>query len=339
MSEGFTIPKYFFNQNLKMIQRLQKRLIIPSTEFNKDEYSAIRSVLGNDVFIKSYTKNDIILPNGQLIVDVEFEQIDFNSFKIYKVSNAKQLNVNSDKYIVEFKRDNISDETPVYVKLIKPKLNNDSDSFYIRLYSCKQEVPYESEKKNQLYEPLAIHYYGLQVLDHSDIQHDFCSIFGNSKLSYHGTQLETKLDNNFKNVINKIPNEIIKVDPKKEMKAFTELNTITKDYVNNYYNISCFKKSDLINEMKVIVPKDENDYKEILKYKNCIIDFRELNRYSLGKLLSNLHFGFVILTNIRSPTTMIYFNDKDYLLEDKMINYTVLTVCLDLENVIEFYSK
>ena len=230
-----------------MIQRLQKRLIIPSTEFNRDEYSAIRSVLGNDVFIRSYTKNDIILPNGQLIIDVEFEQIDFNSFKIYKVSNAKQLNVNSDKYIVEF----MYNDNPIYVKLIKPKLNNESDSFYIRLYSCKQEVPFESEKRNQLYEPLSIHYYGLQILDYSDIQHDFCSLFGNSKLSYHGTQLETKLDNIFKNVINKIPKEIINVDPKKEMKAFTELNTISKDYVNNYYNISCFKKSDLINEMKM----------------------------------------------------------------------------------------
>lgn len=317
-----------------MIHKLQKRLVIPSSEFNKDEYSAIRSVLGNDVFIKSYTKNDIVLPNGQLIIDVEFEQIDFNSFKIYKVSNAKQLNVNSDKYIVEFTHEN----NPVYVKLIKPKLSKESDGFYIRLYSCKQETPYESEKLNQLYDPLTIHYYGLQVLDYTDIQHDFCSIFGNSKLSYHGTQLETKLDNNFKNVIGKIPKEIINVDTKKEMKAFTELNTITKDYVSNYYNISCFKKSDLINEMKVVTPKDENDYKEIQKYSNCIVDFRELNRFTLGKLLSNLHFGFIILTNTRSPTTMIYFNDKDYVLEDKMINYTVLTICLDLENVIEFYE-
>jgi hypothetical protein len=91
--------------------------------------------------------------------------------------------------------------------------------------------------------------------------------------------------------------------------------------------------------MKIITPKNESDYKEILKYNNCIIDFRELNRFTLGKLLSNLKFGFVILTNIRSPTTMIYFNDKDYVLESKMINYTILTICLDLENVIEFYSK
>lgn len=318
-----------------MISKLQKRLIIPSVEFNKDEYSAIRSILGNDVFIKSYTKNDIILPNGQLIVDVEFEQIDFNTFKIYKVSNAKQLNINSDKYIVEFMHEN----NPIYVKLIKPNIENPTDEFYIKLYSCKQETPYESEKINQLYEPLTIHYYGLQVNDYSDIQHDYCSIFGSDKLSYHGTKLETKLDNNFKNVINKLPKNITDIDPKKEMKAFVELNTISKDYVNNYYNMSCFKKSDLVNEMKIITPKDENDYKEILKYNNCIIDFRELNRFTLGKLLSNLKFGFVILTNIRSPTSMIYFNDKDYVMEDKMINYTILTICLDLENVIEFYSK
>lgn len=317
-----------------MITKLQKRLTIPSTEFNKDEYSAIRSVLGNDVFIKSYTKNDVILPNGQLLIDVEYEQIDFNTFKIYKVSNAKQLNVNSDKYVVEFMHEN----NPIYVKLIKPKINNPNDEFYIKLYSCKQETPFESEKLNPLYDPLSIHYYGLQIMDYTDIQHDFCSIFGSEKLSYHGTKLETKLDNQFKNVIGKIPKEITDVSAKKEMEAFKNLNTISKDYLNNYYNMSCFKKADLVNEMKIVTPKDENDYKEILKLNNCIIDFRELNRFTLGKLLSNLKFGFIILTNLRSPTTLIYFNNKDYVLENKMINYTILTICLDLENAIEFYN-
>ena len=90
--------------------------------------------------------------------------------------------------------------------------------------------------------------------------------------------------------------------------------------------------------MKIIVPKNENDINEILKQQSCIIDFRELNRFTLGKLLSNLHFGFIILTNSRSPTTLIYFNNKDYVLENKMINYSILTICLDLENVIKFYS-
>lgn len=317
-----------------MITRLQKRLIIPSVEFNKDEYSAIRSILGNDVFIKSYTKNDIILSNDQLIIDVEYEQIDFNTFEIYKVSNAKQLNVNSDKYIVEFKHN----DEPIYVKLIKPKLSKPDDSFYIKLYSCKQETPLEFEKINPLYSPLTIHYYGLQINDYQDIQHDYCSIFGSDRLSYHGSKLTTKLDNQFKNIINNIPTEITTVNSKRELLAFTELNTISKDYVTNYYNMSCFKKADLVNEMKIITPKNENDITEILKQQSCIIDFRELNRFTLGKLLSNLHFGFIILTNSRSPTTLIYFNNKDYVLENKMINYSILTICLDLENVIKFYS-
>lgn len=317
-----------------MITRLQKRLIIPSVEFNKDEYSAIRSILGNDVFIKSYTKNDIILSNDQLIIDVEYEQIDFNTFDIYKVSNAKQMNVNSDKYIVEFKHN----DEPIYVKLIKPKLSKPDDSFYIKLYSCKQETPLEFEKINPLYDPLTIHYYGLQINDYQDIQHDYCSIFGSDRLSYHGSKLTTKLDNQFKNIINNIPIEITTVNSKRELLAFTELNTISKDYVTNYYNMSCFKKADLVNEMKIITPKNENDITEILKQQSCIVDFRELNRFTLGKLLSNLHFGFIILTNSRSPTTLIYFNNKDYVLENKMINYSILTICLDLENVIKFYS-
>ena len=168
-----------------------------------------------------------------------FDEVNISSVKkhvhklykdIYQNIDARTASIR--KYVVEF----IHEDNPIYVKLIKPKINNPNDEFYIKLYSCKQETPFESEKLNPLYEPLSIHYYGLQIMDYTDIQHDFCSIFGSEKLSYHGTKLETNLDNQFKNVINKIPKEITEVNAKKEMIAFKDLNTISKDYLNNYYN-------------------------------------------------------------------------------------------------------
>ena len=277
---------------------LQRRIQIPSQEFQKDEYQAIRSILGNDVYIDSYIKNDIILPNGYLIVDVKFDQIDFNTFNLYLATGVKQLNVNTDNYIIKIENK--------YVKIAKPS----RDKFYVKLYAAKPEV------QDDL---IQINYYGYEIKKPRDILHNFCSIFGIKKLSYHGTALETSI----KKYTNPLDTKLV---PLKETENFKNINVISKDYTNSYINMASFKLCDLINELSVVtLDKKPN--------KSSIIDFTNKTPEELKKYLMSLEKGFIILSENRYPTSLIYIYDDDYKLTEKQIDYTLLTIGLDLENL------
>ena len=277
---------------------LQKRIQIPSYEFQKDEFQSIRAILGNDVYIDSYTKNDIILPNGYLLVDVKYDQIDFNTFNLYLAENVKQLNLNSDKYIVKIENK--------YVKIIKPS----KEKFYIKLYAAKPEIQDEQ---------IQINYYGLEIKKPRDILHNFCSIFGVKKLSYHGTVLESHITT-YTNPLK------TKISPLDETMNFKNINVINKDYINSYINMASFKVCDLINELPVVTLKDKVET-------TCIIDFESSTPEELKKFLVKLEKGYIILSDSRNPTSLIYILDNDYTLTEQQIDYTILTIGLDLENL------
>lgn len=277
---------------------LQKRIQIPSYEFQKDEFQSIRAIIGNDVYIDSYQKNDIILPNGYLLVDVKYDQIDFNTFDLYLAENVKQLNLNTDKYIVKIENK--------YVKIIKPT----KDKFYIKLYAAKPEIQDEQ---------IQINYYGLEIKKPRDILHNFCSIFGVKKLSYHGTVLKTK--------ITKYTNPLkTKISPIDETMNFKNINVINKDYINSYINMTSFKVCDLINELPVLDLKSKPTT-------TSIIDFENKTPKELKDYLLSLEKGYIILSDNRNPTSLIYVYDNDYTLSENQIDYTLLTIGLDLENL------
>lgn len=277
---------------------LQKRIQIPSYEFQKDEFQSIRAILGNDVYIDSYQKNDIILPNGYLLVDVKYDQIDFNTFDLYLAENVKQLNLNTDKYIVKIENK--------YVKIIKPT----KDKFYIKLYAAKPEIQDEQ---------IQINYYGLEIKKPRDILHNFCSIFGVKKLSYHGTVLKTKITK----YINPLKTKISPID---ETMNFKNINVINKDYVNSYINMTSFKVCDLINELPILNLNSKPTT-------TSIIDFENKTPKELKDYLLSLEKGYIILSDSRNPTSLIYVYDNDYILSENQIDYTLLTIGLDLENL------
>lgn len=312
-----------------MISRISKTISLPSKIFYADNYGSIKSILGNDIFIEKYTKNDILLPNNYVLINVEYQQIDFSSFEIYQVSNPKKMNLNSNKYVVEIK----NGDKKYYVKVMKPNENK----FWIKLYACRVEEPL-FEEKNEMFSPLSIHYFGLQIKNPREILHNFCTLFGNEIFTYHGTKLTYNYNKCFNFYENKIPNELVSVDAKKETEAFKNINAIKKGEVNSYYNTSWFKKFDLINVLPTIEVKDKEDYKQIIKEGVYIIKFNQLTPSDLEELLLKLKYGFVVLTNERSLFSLLYFNTKDYVLTKNMIEMTLTTIVLDYLNILKFYE-
>ena len=281
------------------MMQLEKRIQIPSCEFQKNELQSIYGILGNDIFIHEYHKIPMLLPNGLVLIDVKYEQVDFNTFDIYLVSNPKQFNVNSDKYIVT-----IDDK---YVQILKPS----KDKFYIKLHAMK----YESMTENDI----KIHYYGLEIKKPKDVLHNFCSIFGMNKLSYHGN----KLKSNIKKYINPLKS---KINIKEEMINFKNLNVINKDYTNSYINMNSFKLDDLYNDLEIITLKQ-------YPKSSCIIDFENSTFDELYDYLKSLKKGYIILTDKRCPTSLIYIKNNTCDLTETQIYYTLLTINLDLENL------
>lgn len=284
---------------------MQKRIKIPSQEFQKDEYQSIRSILGNDIFIESFNKNEILLPNNYILVDVKYQHIDFNTFDIILVDNPKQLNLNSDKYIVIYQGK--------YIKLIKPS----KDKFWIKIYANKQEVTNDKD--------IDIHYYGIEIKKPKDILHSFISIFGINKLSYHGTTINTNLIF-FKNPLNE------DIDPKKECKFLKEFNVVEKNYTNSYIDVNSFKIQDPINDLSIVTLKEQPKC-------SCIIDFNNSSKEELKKYLLNLKKGYIILTQNRNPTSLIYIKNCNYTLGEKEVDYIILTISLDLENLEKFVKS
>ena len=83
-----------------MKSNLKITLELPSSVYYADNYAAVRSILGNDVELVSLSPKPLILPDNQVLVDVEYIALDFNSFIIYKVLETKILNNMSSKVIV-----------------------------------------------------------------------------------------------------------------------------------------------------------------------------------------------------------------------------------------------
>lgn len=281
------------------------QLAIPVAIYQKDEIVSIRAILGNDVEIISHSRNDVILPNDCYLVNVEYDHIDFSPFDLYLIPSVKRLNTNSDKYVAV-----------VEGKFIKLMLDVPKENFWVRIYACKQE---------EVQENIQINYYGLEITEMSDVLHSYCSIFGSSLLSYHGTTISHKL--NMNEPFSKQLTKKYSIDTAAETEAFKQLRSVSHDYVNAFYDITYFRNSD-INQLNICGIEDN------ITADSVIFD---ISKYSPSELLvkfMNLQTGIFILTNERSsPLSVIYVQNPDYELSKNVVENLITTICLDIENV------
>ena len=93
--------------------------------------------------------------------------------------------------------------------------------------------------------------------------------------------------------------------------------------------MNSFKNVDLYNELEIITLKQ-------YPKSSCLIDFENNTVEELESYLKSLKTGYIILTDKRNPTSMIYIKNDTCTLTDKQIYYTLLTINLDLENLIKW---
>lgn len=116
---------------------LTERLEIPYLLYSINPSRSIKQLLGQNITIHSYTPNDLITNDENLIVDVQYSSIPLSLLKIYYVetSSLKKLMPNSEKYIVTINNCNVKISSPKlkeFPKLlpirVKPTLSNNYSS-------------------------------------------------------------------------------------------------------------------------------------------------------------------------------------------------------------------
>lgn len=221
------------------MNEITKNLIIPNSIYYADPFSAVRSILGNDVEILELNISDLVLFNDKVIVNVKYKMLDFDAFKLYKVEKTKLLKQLSDRYIIDEIIDTITNEK-INIKIIVDFNITDSPKYvYLKYY-------------NSPYPDLTI--YGKEVTK-NDVFHSWCSIFDSLYLSYHGTSIKHILneDKQFKTLTKKE----IELNEKEELNAYNEMTA----YKNNNFNNACYDIDYLKGETEILnlsnlTPKD-----------------------------------------------------------------------------------
>jgi len=179
-----------------MKSNLKITLELPSSVYYADTYAAVRSILGNDVEIVSLSPKPLILPDNQVLVDVEYIALDFNSFIIYKVLETKILNNMSSKVIVTKLYDPINkSEISELVLSLNGKINSGD---YISLHYMSNanyrnkiinEVKNDDSIENNKKQSQIIKYY-YTLVTKSSLLKSYCSVIDTSFLSYHGSTIQ-----------------------------------------------------------------------------------------------------------------------------------------------------
>lgn len=182
-----------------MKSNLKITLELPSSVYYADNYAAIRSILGNDVEIVSLSPKPLILPDNQVLVDVEYIALDFNSFIIYKVLETKILNNMSSKVIVTKLYDpiNKSDISELILSLngkINPgdyiSLHYMSNANYRNKIINEVKNDDSIEKNENIKHQSQIIKYYYTLVTKSSFLKSYCSVIDTSFLSYHGSTIQ-----------------------------------------------------------------------------------------------------------------------------------------------------
>ena len=204
------------------ISTLKIELELPSSIYFADPYAAVRSIIGNDVEIVSISKCDIILPDNNVLIKVEFNVIDFNSFIIYKVLEIKTLNNMSSKNVITRVYDPI---TKTEISEIIVTISKIDVGDYITI-CCSGNVNFSSTSDSETKGKSNIKYYALKV--NSNPLHSYCSILDTSFFSYHGTTIQHTSD------FNSEISETLKQIPTKEL--LSQIEKLVNSYTSNNYS-------------------------------------------------------------------------------------------------------
>ena len=246
------------------METVSKNFRFNDTIYNSDKEGTIRSVIGNDVKIIEYHESDIIIDNI-INVNVKYEMLNFNAFKLYKVEKTKLLKLLSDRYIIDEIIDTLTNER-IKIKIIVDFNITDSPKFiYIKYFSS----PYPD-----------ITLYGKEITI-NDVFHSWCSIYDAQYLSYHKTKIDhiLKDDQQFKTLLK----DNVKIDIEKELKAYEELTA----FKNNNYNNTCYDITYLKGETEIIDVSNQtpNDLRKLINETGILIlsEFR-FHPYALIKI-------------------------------------------------------
>ena len=99
---------------------LSERLLVRNELFQFDPLKYIRSLVGEEVTNISYTVNDVILPDGKIVVDVKYDKLLVPSLKtVYvNVNDLKRMGTENKKYIFNYI------DNPIYLYISPIKLRN-----------------------------------------------------------------------------------------------------------------------------------------------------------------------------------------------------------------------
>jgi hypothetical protein len=279
-----------------------KNISIPSRLYYANKYEAVRSILGNDVEIEELNESNILLPNNNLIINVKYSMLNFNSFKIYKATKTKLLMELSDKYVIDEIIDTITDEK-IKIKIIS-NFNITGDFKYISLWYYNSSYPEFS-------------LYAKEVTK-SNIFHSYCSVFDNSYLSYHGTAIEHILDpkKQFKSLVKSTLN----INFKEESKAFHDFIK----FKNNNFNNSCYDISYLKS-----LNLNENELNEKESETNpYIIDLSNSTPNDLNKFIGTT--GVLLLSeNRKNPFVVVKIPNEDLIITKNTINNLIIVLEYD----------
>jgi len=158
-------------------------LRFPSSIYYADPYAAIRSILGNDVEIISFNESSIILPDANVLINVEYSSIDFDLFRLYSIEETKTISQQSQKIVATKLRDTITNELLPEDKIVVILKDNKSTASPKIFINYLDQIGNKNEIKN-------IKYYGFIPQSKSDVLHSYCSVIDTEFLSYHGTSIK-----------------------------------------------------------------------------------------------------------------------------------------------------
>jgi len=131
-----------------------KRLKLPYSLFNHKPSTTIKSLLGNNVKIISYSTNDFITDDDCIIVDVTYNSPTLSTFPMYFVKDLKPTTPNSNKYVAKIKDNNVLitiDNISDYKKYIPIRIFNTDDIENYTLYQYHGRIT--KNPMNSLFSP------------------------------------------------------------------------------------------------------------------------------------------------------------------------------------------
>lgn len=302
-----------------------KRLILPNVYYRKFPTQAIKSVIGDNCKIITQKRTKEVLPNDRVVVLVEYQTVDFDSFVIYRIERPRLTNVGSDfvvsRYVYEAETNEpVNVEIKMYKPVISP-FNKTVDEAYVLINTLTKR----GNDLNQEY-----NYFGVQIRQYTNVLHSYISIFNFGKKPHDtviGRDTQTYIPqdiplNKYLEGLDTVPK------PKIEIKNYLDMTSVATNDINSRMDSESFKKN--INETCVL-----KNFKVPNKDFGYIIDLSEYTMKQIREMLTELHSGIIMLYNRRALGTVYYIPSDIHLIDVDNVMYVFEK---DLKNVKFLYD-